>query len=73
MSDLGRGILRSVELPKYKGERYLELIFERISDAAPSTHPPIPYSVENLGESSRKILWGKKRPRTAQAKELAKK
>jgi hypothetical protein len=63
MSDLGRCILRSRELKPYKKERYFKLIFERISDAAPSTHRPIPYSVEDLGGPARKILWEEKRPK----------
>jgi hypothetical protein len=62
MSDLGRAILRSVELKPDGDDRYFELRFERISDRAPSTHPPIPYSVEDLGGSSRRILWGKVSP-----------
>jgi AAA domain len=62
MSDLGRCILRCIELDPLDNQRYFKLIFERISDAAPSSYPPIPYSVEDLGGSSRKILWGKVRP-----------
>jgi hypothetical protein len=63
MSDLGRAILRATELEPLAGERYFQLTFERISDAAPKTHPPIPYSVQDLGGPSRRILWGKVRPK----------
>jgi len=63
MSDLGRCILRAEEEEKGNdGERYFRLVFERISDAAPETHPPLPYGVENLGGPARRILWGKCRP-----------
>jgi hypothetical protein len=58
MGDLSRCILRVEELKPLHGERYFALTFERISDAAPGTHPPLPYSVEDLGGSSRRILWG---------------
>src|SRR5262249_24198304 len=64
MSDLGRCILRSVELSNLSGDgrRYFQLVFERVSDAAPGKHPPIPYSVEDLGGPSRRIVWGKRMP-----------
>jgi hypothetical protein len=62
MADLARCIVRAVELKSYNDRRYFRLIFERISDAAPKTHPPIPYSVEDLGGSARRILWGEVRP-----------
>jgi hypothetical protein len=62
MNDLSRCIIRSVQVGSVGHDRYFELRFERISDSAPETHPPIPYSVENLGGSSRRILWGKLMP-----------
>jgi hypothetical protein len=62
MNDLGRCILRAVELEPKGGKRYFELVFERVSDAAPKTHPILPYSVADLGGSARCILWGQKRP-----------
>jgi hypothetical protein len=62
MGDLSRCILRTKELKPMRGKRYFVLTFERISDAAPGTHPPLPYSVEDLGGSSRRILWGVVRP-----------
>src|SRR5262249_31258475 len=62
MGDRGRCVLRSVELKAYRGDRYFMLLFNKVSDAAPSTHPPIPYSVEDLGGSSRRIIWRKARP-----------
>jgi hypothetical protein len=71
MNDLGRFIMRSVELEnsdKY-GQRYFELVFDRVSDSAPETYRPIPFSVENLGGSSRRILWGKRDPTAAPAPE----
>jgi hypothetical protein len=65
MGDQGRCVMRAEEdeTPAKDGQRYFRLIFKKVSDAAPETHPPIPYSVENLGGSSRRILWGKSRPR----------
>jgi hypothetical protein len=33
-----------------------------VSDAAPSTHPAIPYSVKDCGKNHREILWGEKMP-----------
>ena len=33
-----------------------------MNDASPLLFPPIPYSVEDLGGSARKILWGKQKP-----------
>jgi hypothetical protein len=63
MNDLGRCILRAVELDPKGGERYFELRFERISDAPPKTHPTLPYSVADHGGPARGILWGKVRPR----------
>jgi hypothetical protein len=62
LSDMGRAIIRSLEEEPAGGDRYFRLVFERISDRAPSTHPPIPYSVEDLGGSSRRIVWGKSPP-----------
>jgi hypothetical protein len=62
MGDLARCVLRAVELQPLAGRRYFELQFVKVSDAAPSTHPAIPYSVEDLGGSSRRILWGEVRP-----------
>lgn len=60
MSDLSRGILRSEELPKHAGQRYFLLKFVRVTDAR--EQPDIPYSVEDLGGSARRILWGKRKP-----------
>lgn len=62
MGDLARCILRAEELPPDGEDRYFRLVFERISDAAPRTHPPLPYAVEDLGGSDRRIDWGKKKP-----------
>jgi hypothetical protein len=58
MNDLGRCILRAEELESPNDKRYFLLTFERVTDSAPHTHQPIPYSVADLGGSSRKILWG---------------
>jgi hypothetical protein len=68
MSDLGRCILRTTEEKRYRGQRYFVLKFERISDAAPHTHPDLPYSVQDLGGSSRRILWGERRPAETKGK-----
>jgi hypothetical protein len=62
MNDLARCILRTKELEMYGGDRYFLLKFDRVNDAAPSTHPDIPYSVIDLGGSHREIAWGKSRP-----------
>ena len=62
MGDLARCILRAEELPPDGANRYFRVVFERISDAAPSTHLPLPYAVEDLGGTARRIVWGKKRP-----------
>jgi hypothetical protein len=62
MGDLGRCILRAVELEPFCGERYFKLVFERISDTSPKNYPPIPYAVEDLGGSARRILWDVSRP-----------
>jgi hypothetical protein len=62
MGDIARCVLRVVQVGEEDGRRYYELRFEKISDAAPSTHPPIPYSVEDLGGSARRILWGETKP-----------
>jgi hypothetical protein len=62
MKDQSRCVLRSEELEPLGGCRYFRLTFLKVSDSAPSTHPPIPYSVEDLGGPARKILWGKARP-----------
>jgi hypothetical protein len=61
-SDVGRALVRSVGEGPVGGARYFRLVFERVSDRAPSPHPPIPYSVEDLGGSSRRIVWGKSPP-----------
>jgi hypothetical protein len=71
MGDLARCILRSEEAGEDGDQRYFKLVFERISDAAPKTHPPIPYSVEDLGGSSRRILWGKVKPTMKQQLDAA--
>ncbi|HJT76840.1 MAG TPA: AAA family ATPase [Gemmataceae bacterium] len=42
MGDLARCVLRVVELSSYRGERFFELHFVKVSDAARSTHPPCP-------------------------------
>lgn len=64
MSDLGRCILRTEELKADRDQRYFVLQFPRISDAAPKTHPPLYYSVEDLGGSSRRILWNRQNPKS---------
>jgi hypothetical protein len=66
MSDLSRCILRAEEIGKKDGQRYFKLVFERISDAAPSTHPDLYYSVKDLGGQNRKILWGVNPPKNAE-------
>ncbi len=63
MGDLARCILRSTEIHGAPdGERYFRLSFERVSNRSQKLYPPIPYSVEDLGGSSRRILWGKEKP-----------
>jgi hypothetical protein len=63
MGDQGRCVMRAEELKLGKdGQRYFKLLFKKVSDAARETHPPIPYGVENLGGSARRISWGKARP-----------
>jgi hypothetical protein len=64
MSDLGRCILRSVELKPVGQDRYFLLLFDRVTDTAKNNYPAIPYGVQDLGGPARKILWGKQRPET---------
>lgn len=59
MADISRCVMRCVEVDVGKDNQYYQLIFVKVSDSAPKTHPPIDYSVEDLGGSSRRILWGK--------------
>jgi hypothetical protein len=59
MSDLGRCVLRAVEEETKVRDRFFRLVFVKVSDASPKNYPPIPYSVEDLGGSRRRILWGK--------------
>lgn len=60
MGDIARCVIRTREIETgLPGERYFELIFKKVSDAAPSTHRPIPYGVEDLGGNKRRVLWGK--------------
>jgi len=59
MGDISRCVLRAVEKKPDKKDRYFQLVFVKVSDSAPKTHPPIPYSVEDLGGRRRRILWGK--------------
>ena len=62
MSDLGRCVMRTVVLGEHEGQRYYQLEFIKVNDVSPLLYPPIPYSVEDLGGSARKILWGKQKP-----------
>jgi hypothetical protein len=61
MNDQSRCILRAEELEPVKGVRYFTLTFD-ISDSAPSTHPPLPYAVEDVPGFPPVILWGKEPP-----------
>ncbi len=63
MGDIARCILRAVEVPHDGTDPYFRLEFVKVSDSPKHRHPPIPYSVEDLGGSSRKILWGKVKPK----------
>jgi predicted ATP-dependent serine protease len=68
--DIGRFVVRAVEFkPPIGGERYFELRFVKVSDAAQKTHLPIPYSVRDDGGVRRTILWGISRPTAADLKE----
>jgi hypothetical protein len=62
MGDLGRCMLRAVELEPKGEPPYYQLVFVKVSDTARKNYPPIPYSVQDLGGPARKILWGKVRP-----------
>jgi hypothetical protein len=64
MKDLGRCVLRAEELKRCKGRRYFMLVFVKVNDVNQDLYPPIPYSVEDLGGASRRILWGVWRPKT---------
>lgn len=57
MSDQSRCILRSREVESHKEMRYFELTFD-ITDAAPSTHPSLPFAVADLPDRPPDILWG---------------
>ena len=65
MGDISRCVLRAVELPPDKNDRYFRLVFVKVSDSTPKTHPPIPYGVKDLGGRHRKILWGKVKNKSA--------
>ncbi len=65
MGDLGRCVLRAIEIPPKSTPPYCKLEFVRISDVARSKYPDIFFSVEDLGGSARKILWEKVRPNEA--------
>jgi hypothetical protein len=60
--DIGRCVMRASLVGELGGRRYYKLEFVKVSDAAPSTHPPIPYSVKNRGGSARDILWDEVMP-----------
>jgi hypothetical protein len=63
MGDLGRCIMHTEELKRYKGDRYFMLHFDKVSDVSADLYPPIPFSIEGLPGATRRILWGKARPR----------
>ncbi len=58
MGDIGRCVLRAVENEPISNPPYCKLMFVKVSGRARVLYPPIPYSVQNLGGSHRKILWG---------------
>lgn len=66
--DIGRCVLRAVDKGSIGPDRCCELLFVKVSDVAPSKYPPIDYSVQDLGGSHRKILWGVNPARRAVAK-----
>jgi hypothetical protein len=63
MGDIGRCVLRAVETDPKSNPPYCQLAFVKVSDVARSKYPPIPYSIKDLGGSSRQILWGKSKPK----------
>jgi hypothetical protein len=67
MGDIGRCVIRAVEEPPKGNPPYCVLKFVRVSEVARTAYPDIPYSVEDLGGSSRRILWGRRRPTTDRA------
>lgn len=64
MRDLARCVLRVDKVPagKQQAEHFL-LRFVKVSDAAPSTHPPIPFTMKDLGGNKRSPQWQSKAPR----------
>jgi hypothetical protein len=60
MGDIGRCVMRAVELEPHFDPPYCELIFVKVSDTARKNYPPIPYSVNDHGGSHSEILWGEK-------------
>jgi hypothetical protein len=58
MADRARCVLRAVDKNPGKDPPYGRLEFVKVSDAARKFYPPIPFEVEDLGGSSRKILSG---------------
>jgi hypothetical protein len=65
--DIGRCVLRAVDLGPAAGLPYGRLEFVKVSDTARSNYPPIPYSVKDHGGSHREILWGKYKPNPIKA------
>lgn len=69
--DLGRCIMRSIADGDPIGDDYyFHLVFERVSEVSPKLYRPIPYSVEDLGGSARRILWGKVKPKPTLGQQL---
>ena len=64
MSDIGRCVLRAVELDpdKKTGMRYCVLMFPKVTDTARSNYPSIPYAVPAGDGAARSILWGIHKP-----------
>jgi hypothetical protein len=71
MGDIGRCVLRAVDLDPKSNPPYCQLEFVKVSDTPRSKYPPIPYSVKDRGGCRREILWGKEKPNSLQSQAAA--